>query len=191
MIGFLSGKIHIKLIDSIILLVNGVGYRVFVPPNVYASLVLSTPTDLFIHSHIREDAFDLYGFKSIEELTLFNLLLTISGIGPKTAMLVIDKGVEKVQNAIMKADVDFFTSIPRLGRKNSQKIIIELKNKLGSINELNLLGESSEMIEATEALQSMGYTKQEAISALRSCPETEESLEQKIKYALRNIGSRI
>lgn len=191
MIGFLSGIIHIKLIDSIILLVNGVGYRVFVPPSTYASLVLSTPIDLFTHSHIREDAFDLYGFKSVEELTLFNLLLTVSGIGPKTAILVIDKGVEKVQKAIMKADVNFFTSIPRLGRKNSQKIIIELKNKLGSIAELDLASESSEMTEALEALQSMGYTKQEAISALRNCPESEETLEQKIKYALRNIGKRI
>lgn len=191
MIGFLSGKVHIKLVDSIILLVNGVGYRVHVPPTTYNSLVLSSPLELFIHTHVREDALDLYGFKTAEELFLFNLLLTVSGIGPKTAMLVLDKGVEKVRKAIVKADVDFFTLIPRLGRKNSQKIIIELKNKLGSLTELDLASESSEMIQAVEALQSMGYTKQEAITALRNIPETEESLEDKIRYALRNIGKHL
>lgn len=191
MIGFLTGKVHIKLVDSIILLVNGVGYRVHVPPTTYNSLNLSSPLELYIHTHVREDALDLYGFKTAEELFLFNLLLTVSGIGPKTAMLVLDKGVEKVRKAIVKADVDFFTLIPRLGRKNSQKIIIELKNKLGSLTELDLASESSEMIQAVEALQSMGYTKQEAITALRNIPDSEETLEQKIRYALRNIGKRL
>jgi len=190
MIGFLSGKVHLKLLDSIILLVNGIGYRILVPSSTYASILPQSPLELHIHSHIREDCFDLYGFKTSEELSLFNLLLSVSGIGPKTALLVIDRGVEKTKTAIIKADVDFFTLIPRLGRKNSQKIIIELKNKLGSLIELDLAAESGETQDAAEALKSMGYTKQEALSALKNMPESEETLEQKIRYALKNIGRK-
>lgn len=190
MIGFLSGKIQIKLPDSLILLINGVGYRVFVPISTYLSVSASSPLDLYIYTHVREDALDLYGFKTAEELNLFQLLLSVPGIGPKTAILVIDKGVEKIKEAIVKADVDFFTLIPRLGRKNSQKIIIELKNKLGGLVELDLAGESSETLEVIEALRSMGYTREEAISALKNLPTTELTLEQKIKFALKNFGRR-
>jgi len=186
MISFLSGKIYDKLPDSIILLVNGVGYKVTVVPSLYISLVLSDLLDLFIYTHVREDALDLYGFKTKEELVLFNLLLGVSGIGPKTALLVINKGVEPVKNAVVKADVDFFTLIPRLGHKNSQKIIIELKNKLGGFADLDLSDQSPEISEAAEALQVMGYSKKEALIALRGV-KPEITIQEKIRYALRKV----
>lgn len=188
MISFLSGKIYDKLPDSIILSVGGVGYRVVVIPSLYVSLVPSVPLDLYIYTHVREDTLDLYGFKTKEELLLFNLLLGVSGIGPKTALLVINKGVEPVKNAIIKADVDFFTLIPRLGHKNSQKIIIELKNKLGGLVDLDLSSESPEILEAVEALQVMGYSKKDALVALRGV-KPEITIQEKIKYALKNVKS--
>src|SRR3989338_4909081 len=125
MIGFLSGTIHSKSTNQIILLTGGVGYLVTVPPNYLNILKVPEQTELFIYTHIREDAFDLYGFFTHDELGLFKLVLTVSGIGPKTALLVTDKGVGKVEQAIKNADTDFFTTVPRLGRKNAQKIIIE------------------------------------------------------------------
>lgn len=190
MIGYLSGKIRDKFTDSVILLTGGVGYKVLISASTHGSVAIDDSLELFIYTHVREDTLALYGFKTKEELFLFNLLLEVPGIGPKTALLVVDKGVERVKQAITKADVDFFSLIPRLGRKNSQKIIIELKNKLGGLIELDLAGESSETLEAIEALQAMGYTKPQAISALRIVPNSLNTVEEKIKFTLKNIGRK-
>lgn len=191
MIGFLSGTIHSNSTEQIILLVNGVGYLVTVPANYINLLKVSVQTELFIYTHVREDTFDLYGFLATDELELFKLVLTVSGIGPKTALLVIDKGVVKVERAIKDADTNFFTTVPRLGHKNAQKIIIELKNKLGGLKELDLTSENEESTEAIEALRSLGYTRQEALLAIGAVPASEKTLEQKISYALRNLGKRL
>ena len=188
MIGFLSGSIHSKTTGQIIILVSGVGYLVTVPQNYLNKLKLSDKVELFIYSHIREDAFDLYGFFTADELDLFKMTLTVSGIGPKTAILVIDKGVSSVEKAIKNADTDFFTTVPRLGHKNAQKIIIELKNKLGGLKELDLTSENKENVEAIEALINLGYSGQEAIQAIQAVPVSEKTLEKKISYALRQLG---
>ena len=188
MIGFLSGTIHSKSTNQIILLTGGVGYLVTVPPNYLNILKVPEQTELFIYTHIREDAFDLYGFFTHDELGLFKLVLTVSGIGPKTALLVTDKGVGKVEQAIKNADTDFFTTVPRLGRKNAQKIIIEFKNKLGGLKELDLTSESEENTQAISALRNMGYSRSEALQAIQAVPLSEETLEQKISYALRSLG---
>lgn len=188
MIGFLSGSVHSKFLMQVILLTGGVGYLVTIPQNYLNKLKLSDKAELFIYSHIREDCFDLYGFFTQDELELFRLVLTVSGIGPKTALLVIDKGVSKVEQAIKNADTDFFTTVPRLGHKNAQKIIIELKNKLGGLKDLDLSSESEESMEAIEALRNLGYTRQEALQAIQAVPESEKTLEQKISYALRQLG---
>jgi holliday junction DNA helicase RuvA len=188
MIGFLTGTIKSKTEEQIILLAGGVGYLVTVTPTQTSSLEVSQTLELFIYSHIKEASFDLYGFTSPRELELFKLVLTVSGIGPKTALLVVDRSVEQVEQAIKNADTDFFTLIPRLGRKNAQKIIIELKNKLGGLKDLNLSEGSEESNQAIEALRSMGYSRQEALKAIQQVPETELTLEQKIGYALRQLG---
>jgi holliday junction DNA helicase RuvA len=185
MIGFLSGTIHSKQTEQIILLVNGVGYLVMVPPHYLSQLNVSDPCEVYIYNHIREEVFDLYGFFTPNELDLFKLVLTVSGIGPKTALLVLDKGVGKVEEAIRDASTDFFTTVPRLGHKNAQKLIIELKNKLGGLKNLDL---SQDSTEATDALRNMGYTRQEAIAAIQNVPASEKTLEQKISYALRQLG---
>lgn len=191
MIGYLTGTIHSKPNEQIILLTGGVGYLVTVPPNYLSQLKVSKQTELFIYTHIREDTLDLYGFFTPQELALFKLILTVSGVGPKTALLVIDKGVGKVEQAIKDASTDFFTTVPRLGHKNAQKIIIELKNKLGGLKELDLTSESEESAQAIEALRNLGYSKQEAMQAIGAIPASEKTLEQKISYALRQLGKKL
>jgi Holliday junction DNA helicase RuvA len=191
MIAYLSGKIIYKLNDSIILLVNGVGYQVYISVELYSKIKEGENLELFIYSHIKEDCFDLLGFKTKEELMLFKMLLSVSGVGPKTALLVIGKGVEQINNAILKADVGFFSQIPRLGLKNSQKIIIELKNKLGGMADLDLSSETKESIEVVEALQSMGYTKKQAIDSLKCIADSEaKTVEERIVLCLRSIGGK-
>ncbi|TSC66542.1 MAG: hypothetical protein CEO21_149 [Microgenomates group bacterium Gr01-1014_80] len=189
MIGFLSGTVRSKEASGqIIVLVAGVGYEVSVPGRYTDTLKESEALELFIYTHVREDILNLYGFLSRDELTLFKLVLSVSGVGPKTALSIIDRGAESVEQAIIDADTDFFTAIPRLGRRNAQKIIIELKNKLGGLKDLNL-GESRESAQAIEALRAMGYTNKEALEAIRTVPAEEQTIEQKITFALRRLGS--
>lgn len=188
MIGFLSGSIREK--NPIIIDVSGVGYLVHIPERLEAELHINGDCRLYIHTHVREDALDLYGFLTKEELMLFELLLTVSGIGPKTSMSIINFGVAAIQKAVNEGDVDFFTMIPRLGRKNAQKIIIELKSKLGSVTDLNLSLEHGETKDVLDVLLSMGFAKHEAMEAIKKLSDTEMSLEQKIRRSLQLLARK-
>ena len=188
MIGALIGTVHTITKNPIIFFVGDVGYAVSITDNLAKTLPANKKTFLFIHTHIREDAFDLFGFISQEELTLFELLLTVSGVGPKTALLVMNGGAEAIKHAVQTSDVDFFTRIPRLGRKNAQKIIIELKNKLGSVGELDLRDASQEIDEMIDALVSMGFAKKEVLAIVKKIPSEDTTVEQKIKSALKLLG---
>ncbi|MCG2692327.1 Holliday junction branch migration protein RuvA [Microgenomates group bacterium] len=186
MIAKLIGKPEAFTKDSIILDVNGVGYKVFFNPKPNQPL----PTTLFIHTHVKDDALDLYGFIAKEELQLFKLLISVPGIGPKTAINVMDKGVEAITQAVSKGDVDFFTTVPRLGRKNAQKLIIELKPKLGSLTELDLSSDSSETSEAVSALVSLGFSVKEARQGLNQIALPNQTIEQKISSAIKYLGKK-
>lgn len=189
MIGRLTGIIDSHIHNPLIIDVHGVGYVVHIPERHLAGIKPGRRHTLFIHSHIREDAFDLYGFASERELVLFELLLTVSGVGPKTALAVTDRGVDAVENAVRKSDVDFFTTIPRLGTKNAQKIIIELKSKLGSSKMLDLTGaESGETKQVIDALTTMGFDRQEIRETLKKLDTKDVTIEQKIRHALKLLG---
>ena len=185
MIAYLRGKLLSKKANKALLDVAGVGYKVFVTPAVPLSEDVIT---LFIHTHVREDSLDLYGFLTREELQLFKLVINISGIGPRTGMLLLNQGVSAITSAVASADVDFFTSTPRLGKKNAQKIIIELKPKLGDLTALDLAGDTNETKDAISALVSLGFKPREAREALRQAEG--EDLDARIKSALKNLGKR-
>ena len=191
MIGALKGTIYSKSQNSVIVFTGGVGYFVHVTNSFLEESKIESETFLFIHSHIREDAFDLFGFPNQNELRLFELLITVSGVGPKTALLVMDKGADNVEQAIHSSDVEFFTAIPRLGKKNAQKIIIELKSKLGSLTDLDLSKpQESETKEILDALTSLGFIKQEIIRVIQTIPENINTLDEKIRYCLKYLGKR-
>jgi len=189
MIGALTGSVFTIGRNPLIIMVNGVGYAVYVPAKLISKFKKSEKQTLFIHTHVRDDALDLYGFISIEDLNLFNLLLDVSGVGPKTALAVVDRGVSAVTAAVSQSDVDFFQTIPRLGKKNAQKIIIELKSKLGSIRELDLSeasgGETKEVI---DALSAMGFERREITEALKKLEPSDKTVEQKIRKSLKYLG---
>jgi len=188
MIGFLSGVLHSKNPDSIILIVNGVGYLVYLPGSLLSTLTISSPLELYIYTHVKEESLDLFGFRTQEELVLYKILLNVSGIGAKTALNIIGRGTTPVRNAVVNADVDFFQSIPRLGIKNAQRIIIELKNKMGSITDLDLSSLNTDNLQIIEALGTMGYAKAEAVKVLKQLPDNLTTIEEKIRFALKNLG---
>lgn len=189
MLSYLIGKFIDSVSGKVIIEVNGVGYGCFMVESDQSKLVKYRETEVYIYTHVRDDILDLYGFLKKEQLELFEMLLSVSGVGPKSALLVINKGVEPARQAISKADVEFFTTIPRLGKKSAQRIIIDLKSKIGSLKELELRGDSGETREALDALMVLGFSRAEAIKALQKIPEEMITIEQKIGYALKKMGS--
>jgi len=144
---------------------------------------------LFTYTHVREDALELYGFLHAQDLTLFEQLISVSGVGPKTAIGIFAIHARTdIVNAIIQGDVSFFTSVPRLGTKNAQKIIIELKSKCGSMADLDLSSTlQKDSQEVVTALKSLGFSGKEAGEALRSI-KNEGSAEEKIRMALKYLG---
>ena len=185
MIGALEGK-PIVLTASTIIMVDGVGYAVSIPGTSRGMLSGKDSVFLFVHTVVKEDALQLYGFVTEKELTMFTLLLDVSGVGPKTALGIIDFGVSGITHAIATADVSFFTQIPKVGKKVAQKIIIELKNKIGSIVELDLTDTRGETQDIIETLVHMGYSPAESRELVRSIPADIVLIEEKIRFVLKS-----
>lgn len=186
MIGALKGTVFSSIASPLIIMVGGVGYRVYVADKVISVSPAGKDLTLFTHTHVRDDALELYGFLSQEELTLFELLLTVPGVGPRTGLAIVDWGAQAIRKAVASADVTFFTTIPRVGTKNAQKIIIELKNKLGSVAELDLGREiRGETKDVLEALTGMGFGKSEVLEVIKRLDPNLSSVEDKIRQALK------
>jgi Holliday junction DNA helicase RuvA len=132
----------------------------------------------------------LFGFLESSDLKLFENLIGVSGIGPKTAMNIFSTGRrEQIIKAIISADTSFFKSVPRLGQKNAQKIIIELKNKLGGIGEIDLSGDDmSGQEEIAGALRSFGFTGKEVYDAIKHVKKADQGIAETIKLALKYLG---
>lgn len=190
MIGSLRGKIILRDGNYILVEVGGVGYRVLVPSSVATSR--DENVFLYIYTHVKEDAFDLFGFPEISDLKLFENLIAVSGVGPKTAMSIFSfSNREQIVKAVMDGDVDFFTSIPRLGKKNAQKIIIELKSKLGDTSTLELNeADSVENDEIVQALEVFGFSAKEGRSVIKKLDKDLKTTEEKIKMALKYLGQK-
>jgi Holliday junction DNA helicase RuvA len=191
MIGTLKGVVEYRDDPNLIIDVHGVGYKVLVPTTVLAKLNgVGEEIKLFTHTHVREDLLELYGFTDPADLRLFEYLISVSGVGCKTALGIYAVGSRSaIVQAISNGDVSFFTSVPRLGKKNGQKIIIELKNKLGAGGDLDLSesggGEQSELLVALKAFGFSSAESQEAIQALKGKGET---VEEKVRLALKYLG---
>ncbi|MCL5004274.1 MAG: Holliday junction branch migration protein RuvA [Patescibacteria group bacterium] len=192
MIALISGTVEDKKEKYLIIVTSGgVGYKVGATTEALSKINVGQSVKLHIYSHIREDAFDLYGFESKSELGLFELLLSVSGIGPKTAITVMSSGsVADVTAAIAKGDTDFFTQTPGLGTKGAQRIIVDLRNKVGAVGDLDLSAEKeSENKQITEALKGFGFKEYEAREAVKALPKNSElTIEQKIKLALKSLS---
>lgn len=191
MIGWLNGRVAEKVGRYLIVDVNGVGYRVGVLAGTLSNAVLEGKIKLYIHPHIKEDAFDLYGFESRSELYLFELLLSVSGVGPKTALSILSSGkIDEISAAITQGDFAFFTGTPGVGTKGAQRIIVDLRSKIGALGDLDLsLAEAGERKDIIEALRIFGFTEKECREALKNLPKDKNlNLEEKVKLALKSLG---
>ena len=167
MIAHLRGKLAQKDPSRVIVDVNGVGYEVFVPLTTFTALpALGSEVSIDIHTHVREDLIALYGFSTRRERTIFEKLMTISGIGPKLAVTILSGGsVEDLVGAIKRSDLARLTSIPGVGRKTAERIILELKDKLQDFAETQ--AKPAVEVDVLSALENLGYNRALAENAVR------------------------
>jgi Holliday junction DNA helicase RuvA len=196
MISYLEGTVKYINQKNICILTNsGVGYEVQIDKNQIDRLSINQDIQLHIYTHVKEDAFDLYGFLDRSEKIMFEQLTSISGIGPKSALQILTlSGAQVLYENVVKNNVAYLTQISGIGKKIAEKIVLELKDKLpkiafefGEINNENNVTNMSENMDVFEALKSMGYTPKEAKDAISGITDNTLTLEQKIKFALKNV----
>ncbi len=189
MIAQLKGSIISSGVSYVILDVNGVGYRIHTTLEIIRELNTGKPeTVFFTHLAIRETSMDLYGFLIEEEVIFFELLISVSGIGPKSALAIMNlETVQTLSSAISQGDTSYLTKVSGIGKKSAEKIIMELRDKIPALGEKGS-ALHSEDAEALEGLQSLGYSVREARDALKQLPEDITGTGERITAALKQLG---
>ncbi len=193
MLASLSGVVAATGKDFVVIQVGGVGFQVSVPQTVLGGLAGSgLEITVYTHLHVRENELALYGFGSEEELALFRLLLSVSGIGPKVALSVLSfLPVDRLQAAIAQEDVVMLARVPGIGPKTAKKLVFDLKDKVaGDV----MPGEPQPVLSEADAdliaaLTTLGYSISEAQEAIRSLPREELQLEERVRLALIYFSS--
>lgn len=198
MIALLTGRIASRTPDAVILDVNGVGYRVQIPFSTFFALPENgTILTLNIYTHVKEDAIHLYGFLTPEEKQFFQLLLTVSGVGPKLAKDILSNiQPDELASALARGDINRLTSIPGIGRKTAERLILELKDKVIKLGLVTGSGKSALLATAdpsvrddvASALINLGYKEAVVLSTLAGLEaENDAPMETILKLALKRL----
>jgi len=184
MIAFLEGKIILKKDKFAIVETAGVGYKVFVSRQTLLKLPETGQTvKIFTFQNVKEEALDLYGFLTYNELEFFEILMDIRGVGPRSALDISQIGsLDKIKERILAQDEKIFEGIPGIGSKKAGTIILELTGKI------KMLDRSPIIDEAENALVQLGFTRQDAKKAVSMIPENIKGTEERVKFALKNLG---
>lgn len=188
MIAFIKGKILSKGENFVVLETGGVGYKIFCIPSI-AEMAAGTEISLHTYMHVREDAQQLFGFKTEDQLDFFELLITVSGVGPKMALAILSAGdPETIKQAISAQDPAMFTKIGGVGKKTAEKIILELKDKLG-ISKAAIRASGSGSEDLIMALENLGYSNREIKEAITKLDHNLPT-EQKLRQALKILSKK-
>jgi Holliday junction DNA helicase RuvA len=198
MIATLTGKVDSVGGESCIINVHGVGYHVFMPLTALESLSRETgEVKLYTHFHLREDGASLFGFLTPEDKTIFEKVITVSGIGPKTGLAILGAlGAERFLDALHEEDHRALTGVSGVGLKTAQRLILELKGKLAlGISGKNQLARGpagSAFSDAVDALAALGYPQKEAVTAVEAIISSEKHLTtpEVVRRALKNLGRK-
>jgi len=188
MIATLSGTVRHKDLNALVVDVSGVGYKILVPTETALEVMPSSPIFLWTHLVVRETALELFGFLDKEALDAFELLITISGIGPKSALGILNVATPSMlRQAVASEDTTYLTRVSGIGKKNAEKIVLELKDKLKITTEDRGRDMRSEG-DALEALISLGYTERDARDSLKRVPKEIEGASERVKAALKLLS---
>ena len=191
MIGFLTGKIISFKPTQIILDVNGVGYLVNISITTFEKISENETVSLFIHTNVKEDSITLFGFFTQSEKEMFELLISISGIGPKVSLGILSGiSVDDLKDAIANGNVSRLIAIPGIGRKTAERVVLELRNKVDAIKADGSIKITSAKDEAISALATLGYQRQLAEKVVRDLlsENANYSLEELIRKALAGLN---
>jgi Holliday junction DNA helicase RuvA len=200
MIASLTGRLAFKVPPYLVLDVHGVGYEVFIPLSTYYGLPnLSESISLSVHTHVREDAIQLFGFLTSQEKDAFVLLTSVSGVGPKLALSVLSAlPVSNLVSAIQSGDIEKLTTVPGIGNKSAGRLVLELKDKveklhpgLASASESPRQGEDATFDDALSALVNLGYRPQDAKEALKQVKKSNAKsivLKDMIRESLKELA---
>lgn len=186
MIAYLSGKIILKKDKFVIIEVNNIGYKVYLSQQSLLKLPeIGENLKLFCFHNVKEEASDLYGFFTYDEMDFFETLMDIRGVGPKAALEISAVGpLDKIKDKILKQDENVFAGIPGIGSKKAMTIILELTGKIMTKS----ASAKASADEAENALVQLGFSKQQAKEALSRVPGNIKNTEERIKLALKNLG---
>jgi Holliday junction DNA helicase RuvA len=192
MIGYLTGKIISAKPTQILLDVNGVGYEIRISINTFERISGKESVSIFIHTNVKEDSITLYGFYSEAEKEMFELLISISGVGPKSALSLLSGiSTDDLKQAIITSNVERMIAVPGIGRKTAERLILELKNKVRDIKEEGLAPtKPSLQKEAVAALSTLGYniaSSEKVVNKILS-EMSDCSLEELIKRSLKELN---
>lgn len=200
MIGYLRGSLLFVAPEYVIVDTNGVGYRVFMTGSSLARLDKSSEVKLHVYTNVREDAIQLYGFLDYEEYNIFLKLITVSGIGPKVALGILSAiNPDGFRLAVLNQDIKAMTKLPGVGKKTAERLLLELRDKLGFSSEEKVQtaqndfignGSGSAYDEALQALIALGYDKSEVLPMLKQCAQENLSVEEIIKAVLKGFAGR-
>ena len=194
MLAYLRGRILAKSNNYLILEVNNVGYQIFVGEAFLSSLKTEEEREFYISHQVREDASDLYGFRSLDELNLFSLLLSVSGVGPKSALGVLAiAGPDDIREAVIRGDAALLTKVSGIGKKTAERLVLELKNKIGkSLSGASLSsGLAAGLGDELDALMSLGYSLPDARGALDALDPALTDSGARVKAALKSLSRKI
>ncbi|MEA1963029.1 MAG: Holliday junction branch migration protein RuvA [Patescibacteria group bacterium] len=193
MISFLRGKIKNKGQGYIILDVRDVGYRVFVNEAVYMETDIGQEAEFYIYQNVREDSLSLFGFNTPDQLEMFELLLSISGIGPKSALGVLGiASTEDIKDSISRGDSSLLTKVSGIGKKTAERVVLDLRDKVERVANGAQSAANKGTIasgEEIDALMALGYSMMQARDALRQVDSDVKDSGERIKAALRAISS--
>lgn len=186
MIAYINGLLIDKEEKSLTVLAQSIGYRIFVNTEMASKIKMDQKIQLFIHTAVRENDISLYGFAQKEELTFFEQLIGVSGIGPKMALDIISTPMHLTKQAILNGDTALLTQIKGLGKKTAGRLILELKNKISPMGPQSGTGQmATANEEAVMALVGLGYEKFQVIKALSDLPSEVQETEDIVKYFLK------
>lgn len=191
MISTISGKIKYCKDKFLILETAGIGFKIFASSDTLFNLSDKIEKDVMLWTYlsVKEDALDLYGFKEISDLEFFEKIISVSGIGPKKGISIMSVApTETLKKAIATKDLSYLTQVSGIGRKNAEKIVLELKDKMGELKDggdaLNIKDESDVLM----AIKSLGYGAQEAREVIKNIPREVKGVSEKVKWALKELG---
>ncbi|MCT4612015.1 MAG: Holliday junction branch migration protein RuvA [Clostridia bacterium] len=197
MISFVRGIIEETNIDYVVLDVSGIGYKIFVPSNtVYSLPPIGMEIKFNTYMNVKEDSMNLYGFINKRDMEIFEKLISVSGIGPKSAMSILSAtDVDSLVYGIINEDITSLSKLPGIGKKTAQRVILELKDKFAKANiecvkDLSMINEADNNVnEAICALTSLGYMKAEVTKAIATIDNVSElDAEEIIKVTLKNLA---